>query len=133
VGVTAGPGEVGGSVEFGPWHCGEKYSWDLGHPVLAQPCHALGPSIRVAGEMEAAPGIQADIELAVHDARTDEIVAGPHRCQALMFTDFAIKHTCGPAELKAPRGRTYVLVQTWEYTGRPLLPGGTIRGPEFRW
>ncbi|MBG0565568.1 serine/threonine-protein kinase [Actinoplanes aureus] len=133
IGATAGPGQVGGSVEFGPWQCGEKYSWDVGHPVLAQPCHALGPSIRVMGEMEAAPGVQADISLAVHDAETDEIVAGPYRCRGLMFTDFAVKHSCGPAELRAPRGRTYVVVETWEYTGRPLLPGGTIRGPEFTW
>ncbi|WP_328472760.1 protein kinase [Actinoplanes sp. NBC_00393] len=133
IGATVGPGQVGGTVEFGPWQCGEKYSWDLGHPVLAQACHALGPAVRVQGEMEAAPGVQADISLALHDAETDEIVAGPYRCRGLMFTDFAIKHSCGPGELKAPRGRSYVVVQKWEYTGRPLLPGGTIRGREFSW
>ncbi|MEV6305580.1 serine/threonine-protein kinase [Actinoplanes sp. NPDC051861] len=133
IGATVGPGRAGGKVAFGPWRCGEKYSWDLGHPVLAQPCHALGPAIRVMGSMEAAPGIQVDISLSVHDAATDEIVSGPYRCRGLMFTDFAIKHECGPGDLQAPHGYTYVVVQTWEYTGRPLLPGGTIRGPEFTW
>jgi serine/threonine protein kinase len=133
VGATAGPGKAGGSIAFGPWRCGEQYSWDLGHPVLVQPCHALGSTIRVRGDMEAMPGVQADIALAVHDAATDEIVAGPHHCQGVMFTDFMLKHSCGPADLQAPRGRRYVIVQTWEYTGRPLLPRGTVRGPEFEW
>ncbi|GIE29356.1 hypothetical protein Ait01nite_024010 [Actinoplanes italicus] len=133
VGATAGPGKVGGKLAFGPWRCGEQYSWDLGHPVLVQPCHALGSTIRVRGDMEAMPGVQADMALSVHDAVTDEIVAGPHHCQGVMFTDFMLKHSCGPAELQAPHGRRYVIVQTWEYTGRPLLPRGTVRGPEFDW
>ncbi|MDI6098751.1 protein kinase [Actinoplanes sp. NEAU-A12] len=133
IGATAGPGEVGASVEFSPWRCGEKYAWDIGHPVLAQPCHALGPAIRVRGDMEASPGVQADISLTVRDAETDEVVAGPHHCQAMMFTDFLLKHSCGPVDLQAPRGRRYVIAQSWEYTGRPLLPGGTIRGPQFEW
>jgi hypothetical protein len=77
--------------------------------------------------------VQADMALAVHDAATDEIVAGPHHCQGVMFTDFMLKHSCGPVDLQAPHGRRYVIVQTWEYTGRPLLPRGTVRGPEFDW
>jgi hypothetical protein len=26
-----------------------------------------------------------------------------------------------------------VVTETWEYTGRSLLPGGTARGQEFDW
>ncbi|MCA2212057.1 serine/threonine-protein kinase [Jidongwangia harbinensis] len=133
VDVSVGPGEARGSVSFGPWRCGEKYSWDVGHPVLAQPCHAVGAAIRVSGEVEATPGVQADVSLTVRDAGSDEVVAGPHTCEGLMFTDFALKHRCGPADLQAPRGGRYVVVLTWQYSGRSLLPGGTARGREFTW
>jgi len=134
VAVSAGPaGGAGGEVAFGPWQCGDEYSWNVGHPVLAKPCHAIGSAIRVAGHMEATPGVQADVSLSVRDAETDKIVAGPYTCEGLMFTDFALEHTCGPADLRPPHGGRYVVVETWQYTGRALLPGGTARGPEFTW
>jgi serine/threonine-protein kinase len=120
-------------VDFGPWQCGDELDWDLGHPVLAQPCHALGGAIRVIGHLEAGPGVQADVSLSIRDVSTGEVAAGPYTCSAMMFTDFALKHTCGPAELTAPHGRRYVLILAWEYTGRALLPGGTARGREFTW
>ena len=131
--AEAGPARVGAKVQFGPWRCGDAYSWDLGHPVLARPCQATGPSIRVMGQMEAAPGVQADISLTVRDVASDEVVAGPYTCTGLMFTDFAMKHACGPADLNAPRGHRYVVVETWQYTERPLLPPGSAQGPEFAW
>ncbi|XVV09344.1 serine/threonine-protein kinase [Actinoplanes sp. CA-131856] len=132
VGVSAGPGRA--EAQFGPWRCGDEYSWDLGHPVLAKPCHALGGSVRVAGQMEAMPGIQADIELTVRDADTDDVVAGPYLCKGLMFTDFALRHTCGPGDLRPEHGdRQVVVAMSWRYTQRPLLPGGVTRGPAFRW
>ncbi|BCJ42233.1 hypothetical protein GCM10010168_87690 [Actinoplanes ianthinogenes] len=133
IGASAGPGRVGGAVAFRPWVCGDKYAFDLGHPMLVQPCHALGPAIRALGQMEAVPGVQADITLTVRDAATDEIVAGPHTCSGLMFTDAAIKHSCGPVDFQAPHGGHYVVEQSWEYTDRPLLPGGSVRGPAFTW
>jgi serine/threonine-protein kinase len=129
----AGPAKAGAKVQFGPWRCGDAYSWDLGHPVLARPCQATGSSIRVMGEMEAAPGVQADISLTVRDVASDDVVAGPYTCTGLMFTDFALKHSCGPAQLSAPRGHRYVVVETWQYTERPLLPPGSAKGPEFDW
>ena len=118
---------------FGPWRCGDEYTWDLGHPVLARPCHATGPTVRVMGQMEAFPGVQADISLTVRDAKSDEVVAGPFTCKALMFTDFALKHNCGPVDMPVPRGGRYVVAEAWEYTQRPLLPGGVARGPAFDW
>jgi serine/threonine-protein kinase len=131
--AAAGPAKIGAKLHFGPWRCGDAYSWDLGHPVLARPCQATGPAIRVMGQMEAAPGVQADISLTVRDAASDEVVAGPYTCTGLMFTDFALKHACGPADLTAPHGHRYVLVETWQYTERPLLPPGSAQGPEFDW
>ncbi|MEV4705246.1 serine/threonine-protein kinase [Actinoplanes sp. NPDC049316] len=130
------PGGAAGAeaeVRFGPYECGAAFTWDIGHPVLAQPCQALGGKVRVKGRIEATPGVQADVTLTVQDARTDEVVAGPHTCAALMFTDSALEHTCGPVDLEAPRGGRYVVVETWRYTGRSLLPGGTTRGAEFDW
>jgi serine/threonine-protein kinase len=120
-------------VGFGPWSCGDEYGWDLGHPVLAQPCHSLGPAVRVTGRMEAAPGTQVDISLTVRDAGSDAVVAGPYTCRGLMFTDFALRQTCGPVDLRPPRGGRYVVTESWEYTARPLLPGGSTRGPVFTW
>jgi serine/threonine-protein kinase len=101
--------------------------------VLARPCHAIGPSVRVVGQIEAVPGVQADVSLSVRDAKTDEIVAGPFTCKALMFTDFALKHNCGPVDLRPPRGGRYLVAESWEYTQRSLLPGGVARGPAFDW
>jgi tRNA A-37 threonylcarbamoyl transferase component Bud32 len=131
--VSAAPGAGRGAVTVGPWRCGDEFTWDIGHPVLAQPCHAVGGKIRVQGHVEATPGVQADIELTVRDAQTGDVVAGPHTCAGLMFTDFKLRHTCGPADLDAPRGGPYVVVLTWQYTGRSLLPGGTARGVPFTW
>ncbi|MGA5298537.1 protein kinase domain-containing protein [Nucisporomicrobium flavum] len=131
--LPGGTGSAGVEAGFGPYECGEAFTWDVGHPVLAQPCHALGGRVRVKGRIEATPGVQADVTLTVQDARTGEVVAGPHTCEGLMFTDSAVQHTCGPVDLAAPRGGRYVVVESWRYTGRSLLPGGTTRGAEFDW
>jgi len=133
IAVTADAGRASGEITFGPWQCGDEYSWDVGHPVLAQPCHAIGDAIRVVGHIEATPGVQADVSMSVRDAKTGQVAAGPYTCAGLMFTDFALRQTCGPVDLRAPRGGRYVVVETWQYTGRTLLPGGTARGPEFTW
>jgi serine/threonine-protein kinase len=131
--VTVAPGKVGGSVAFGPWRCGDDYTWDLGHPLLAKPCHSIGDAIRVMGMTEAMPGIQADLTLSVRDASSDAVVAGPYVCKGVMFTDVEMKHNCGPIDLQAPHGHRYVVAESWTYTGRSILPGGIARGPAFDW
>ncbi|GAA3928277.1 serine/threonine-protein kinase [Actinoplanes auranticolor] len=133
IGATVGPGGGKAEASFGPWQCGDQLDWDIGHPVLAQPCHAVGGAIRVVGHMQAGPGVQADVSLSVRDVKTGEVAAGPYTCKGMLFTDFAPAHTCGPVDLKAPRGRRYVVVESWEYTGRSLLPGGSAEGREFTW
>jgi len=109
--VTAEPGRAGASVEFGPWRCGDDYTWDLGHPLLAKPCNSLGDAIRVLGMTEAMPGIQADLTLSVRDASSDAVVAGPFTCKGVMFTDVEMKHNCGPVDLQAPHGHRYVVAE----------------------
>jgi hypothetical protein len=134
VGISARPGKLGaGARAFGPWQCGQDYRWDIGHPVLAKPCFALGAQVRITGYMEAVPGVQADVSLTLEDVQTGRVVAGPHTCRGLMFTDFAPQHQCGPFEARPTRGRRYVVVQSWQYTGRQILPGGTARGPQLLW
>ncbi|MER7006647.1 serine/threonine-protein kinase [Dactylosporangium sp. NPDC000555] len=124
--------DVERSVVFGPWICGDQYTWGLGQLVLAQPCYALAPDdIRMIGHMRSIPGVQADVSLSVLDAETGRLADGPHTCNGLMFTDAAPKRDCGPFEARLPHGHRYVVVQKWSYTGRALLPGGQVRGQEF--
>jgi len=126
-------GAAGADPAYGPWQCGDRLTWDVGHPVLAQPCHALGDTIRVLGHLTAAPGVQADVTLTVRDVESGATAAGPYTCGGLLFTDLVGDQTCGPVDLLAPRGRRYVVVEDWRYTGQPLLPGGRTTGPEFAW
>jgi serine/threonine-protein kinase len=118
---------------YGPWQCPDTYSWDVGHPVLAKPCHSLGGGIRLIGHMQALPGVQADVTLTLLDVATGETAAGPYGCAALMFTDTASEHSCGPFEVAVAHGHRYVVVEKWQYTGRGILPTGATRGVEFAW
>jgi tRNA A-37 threonylcarbamoyl transferase component Bud32 len=132
-GTRTHPGQAGGSAEFGPWHCADWYSWDLGNPVQAKPCYALGDAVRVEGYMESPPGIQVDISMSLRNADTGDVAAGPSTCSGLTFTALTPKQSCGPVDLQAPKGHRYVVVETWRYTGGSMLPGGTVSGPEFTW
>ncbi len=118
---------------YGPWQCAD-YEYDTGHPVLAQPCYAIGGGIRVLGHVQALPGVEADVSLTLQDVDTGETVAGPQICPDMMFTDFAPQRDCGPFDLTGvPHGRRLQVVVSWSYTGRSLLPSGTAKGPEFSW
>jgi serine/threonine-protein kinase len=117
----------------------------VGHPVLAKPCFATASTgagaanggvdgeVRVIGHMQVLPGVQADVELSIEDAASGERLVGPYTCGGLMFTDFAPEHSCGPFDTVPARGHRCVVVQKWRYTGRGILPGGTVRSPEFSW
>ena len=134
VGGSAGAVRVQAGVRlFGPYQCTNDYQSDPGHPVLTKPCYAVGPGVRLIGHMEALPGVQADVSLSLQDVTTGETAAGPYTCPGLMFTDFAPNQDCGPFDFDVPHGHRYVVVQSWQYTGRALLPGGTTKGPEFDW
>jgi len=134
--LSAGIAAGGRKVEilaYGPWQCADAYTWDVGHPVIAKPCHAIGGGVRLTGHMEALPGVQADVSVTLVDAVTGEVISGPYVCNGLMFTDFAPEHECGPFETVPPRGHRYVVIEKWQYTGRGILPTGTVRGLEFDW
>jgi len=122
--------EIGG---YGPWQCASSYSWDTGHPVLAQPCHSLGPGIKLIGHLQAIPGVQADVMMALVDAEDNATVKGPYTCPGLVFSGFSPQHDCGPFEVRPPHGHTYVVVESWQYAGRSMLPGSSARGTAFTW
>jgi serine/threonine-protein kinase len=128
---SAGPVEA---IVWGAWQCTGQYTWDLGHPLLAQPCHQTsGNGIRMVGHAQAVPGIQADMSISLVDVDAHRVVDGPHPCTGLMFTDFAPEHDCGPFDAAPPHGHRYAVLQQWTYTGRAILPGGQASGPEFDW
>jgi serine/threonine protein kinase, bacterial len=132
--VSAGAAKVAaGARLFGPYLCTTDYSYDPGHPVRTKPCYATGAGIRLIGHMQAVPGVQADISLSLQDVETGDTIAGPYTCAGMMFTDFEPERDCGPFDLDAPHGHRYVVVESWVYTGRSMLPGGRTRGPEFSW
>jgi serine/threonine-protein kinase len=135
VGVSVGPAQVqaGLHLAFGPYQCTSDYQNDTGHPVLTKPCYATGPGVRLLGHMEALPGVQADVSMSLTDVDTGDTAAGPYTCPGMMFTDFAPNQDCGPFDFVVPHGHRYQVVQSWQYTGRALLPGGTTNGPEFTW
>jgi serine/threonine-protein kinase len=119
---------------YGPLSCAPAYKWDVGHPAVAQPCHATGAAISLFGRLQALPGVQADVSLTLQDAASGRTVAGPFTCFGLMFTDFARQHECGPFRVSdIAHGHRYVVVQRWEYTGRAVLPAGTARDDPFPW
>jgi hypothetical protein len=118
---------------FGPWHCSDKYEWSVGHPALARPCYAIGPSVRVMGSMKGAPGVRVDLSVAVHDADTDEEVKAPHTCAGLEFSDVTPERTCGPFDLTPERGHRYLVVVSWKYTDMVTMPGGVVRSDALTW
>ncbi len=119
---------------WGGWQCADQYTWDLGHPLLAQPCHQLSATaVRMIGHAQALPAIQADISISLVDADTGAVVDGPHVCPRQMFTDSSPSHDCGPFDVTPPRGHRYLVLQKWVYTNRAVLPGGEAGGPEFDW
>jgi serine/threonine-protein kinase len=121
-------------VPYGPWRCAEAATWDVGHPLLSRPCYAVGPGIRVMGRVQALPTVQADVALALEDAATGRTVAGPYTCKGIVFTEVEQEHSCGPFDTATvPHGHRYVVVASWTYSGRGLLPAGSARGPEFEW
>jgi serine/threonine-protein kinase len=131
-GRRARPTEGVGTAGFGPARCTE-YSWKMGHPVLARLCVAVGPKIRGTGRLRALSGVRADVTVYLVDAATGRRAAAPHTCRGLVFTEARPERDCGPVEFTAPRGRRYALVQSWVYTGRRDLPGGSVQSGPFTW
>ncbi|GAA2556254.1 hypothetical protein GCM10010435_28630 [Winogradskya consettensis] len=127
-----------GTQTSAAWQCGDRFtSGEPGHPLIAQPCHALGVVVRVAGHLAAPPGVRADVELSVREAVVGgAVVAGPHTCEDLTFTGLDPRRDCGPATLDVPHGGRYVVTLSWHYTGAKIISGGSggrTEGVPFDW
>ncbi|GLH94977.1 serine/threonine-protein kinase [Phytohabitans aurantiacus] len=117
---------------YGPWRCG-RFAWSFGQPAMAQPCHALGPAVRLSGKVRAMVGSRIDVTLKLVDAATGRAVAGPFLCRGLTFTERARERTCGGFEATPARGRRYTVVLTWQVPDQARALPGTARSDPFAW
>jgi serine/threonine-protein kinase len=115
---------------YGALRCTD-YEWKLVHPAVAKTCYATGPGVRFVGYLASAEGIQADVTVALQDAASGKVVAGPFRCDDVVFTKTVRERACGVFEARPPAGRRYQVVQTWRYEGRASSLLGTAKGPAF--
>ena len=126
------PARVPEARPYGPYACRDLVGFTLGYPLVAKPCHALGSAVRVLGKLAAAPGTSADVTLRLLDTGTGR-TAATHRCGTLRFSKGAMTQSCGPVDLVVPRGRRYVLVQSWVYRAEGEATQGSAKGTEFAW
>ena len=131
--ATGGRKVIPETRPYGPWQCRDVLRFDFSDPLLAKPCHALGPDIQVLGQMAAPEGARVTIELSLRDVRTGRTVAGPHSCRPMAFTGHDVTDDCGPVRLKAPRGHRYQVVLDWKYHRKGTSRHGLARGEEFTW
>jgi hypothetical protein len=115
---------------YGALRCTD-YEWKLVHPAVAKTCYATGPGIRFVGYLASAEGIQADVTVTLQDATSGKVVAGPFRCDDVLFTKAVRERACGVFEARPPAGRRYQVVQTWRYEGRASSLLGSAKGPAF--
>jgi serine/threonine-protein kinase len=117
----------------GPWQCREAIQFSFSDPLLAKPCHAVGDSVQVNGQIVAPAGARVTITLSLRDTVTGRTAAGPHTCAVMVFTDRGQSHDCGPVRLAVPRGHRYAAVIDWRYLRQDTSTRGTATGPEFSW
>jgi hypothetical protein len=115
---------------YGALRCTD-YEWKLVHPAVAKTCYATGPGVRLVGYLASAEGIRADVTVALQEAESGKVVAGPFRCDDVVFTKTVKEYACGVFETRPPAGRRYQVVQTWRYEGRASSLLGTAKGPAF--
>jgi hypothetical protein len=137
VAVSPGPSRslapIGETPEdfFGDWICAEQ-RWSIGHPMVAEACHAIGDKIKFQAVFSGISGVKANLEVSLeNDAGTT--VAGPFQCANRTFTDDTQKHICGPRIVNPPHGR-YKVVGKWVYPDvDDLAPPGSVVGNPFDW
>jgi hypothetical protein len=99
------------------------YQWKFLQPAFANTCYTIGPGLRISGALKS-KDVAADITLTLTDPAGSQ-VGGAYTCRRLAFGPQLSERICGAFELHPPRGRRYVLVQSWLIYG----PDGTgIRG-----
>ncbi|GAA1884485.1 hypothetical protein GCM10009687_61140 [Asanoa iriomotensis] len=106
------------------------YQWKFLQPAFSNTCYSTGPGIRISGALRS-KGVLADITLTLKDTAGNQVGA-THNCQALRFGPEMSERSCGPAELTPPRGKRYVLVQTWRvYDDDGTAIRGEAKSAEF--
>ncbi len=99
------------------------YQWKFLQPAFSNACYATGPGVRISGALQSKQ-VRADITLTLKDS-AGRVVGTPYTCPGLVFGPELSERTCGPATLTPPRGRRYVLVQSWRVYDKD---GSAIRG-----
>jgi serine/threonine-protein kinase len=116
---------------YGDWKCTE-HRWSVGHPMVAETCHALGDKIKFQAVFSGISGVKASLEVSLVNDK-DDTVAGPFFCANQTFTDETQEHTCGPRIANPLRGR-YKVVAKWVYRDvDDLAPPGSVVGDLFDW
>ena len=116
---------------FGDWICAEQ-RWSIGHPMVAEACHAIGDKIKFQAVFSGISGVKANLEVCLEND-AGSTVAGPFQCANRTFTDQTQKHVCGPRIVAPPRGR-YKVVGRWVYPNvDDLAPPGSVVGNPFDW
>jgi serine/threonine-protein kinase len=116
---------------YGDWICTEA-RWPIGHPMVAEACHAIGDKIKIQGVFSGISGVNASLEVSLENEGGDT-VAGPFPCANRTFTDETQEHVCGPRIVDPPRGR-YKVVGKWVYPKvDDLTPPGSVVGNPFDW
>ncbi|GIF49747.1 serine/threonine-protein kinase [Asanoa ferruginea] len=114
---------------FGTAHC-TGFQWKFLQPAFSNTCYATGPGIRVSGALRSKE-VTADITLTLKDTAGKQ-VGDAYTCKRLTFAKEMSERACGPFELMPPRGRRYVLVQSWrvyDNDGSAIL--GEAKSAEF--
>ncbi|MDG4822713.1 serine/threonine-protein kinase [Asanoa sp. WMMD1127] len=114
---------------YGPVKC-TGYQWKFLQPAFSNTCFATGPGIRVSGGLKSKE-VLADITLTLKDTAGNR-VGQPYTCPGLRFGPEMSERVCGAFELTPPRGRRYVLVQSWRvYDGDGTAIHGEAKSAEF--
>ncbi len=114
----------------GPKGCVRTFHFDVGSPLIAEPCHAAGAHVQMSGALTAPDGGRASITVALQE--NGRTVAGPLTCPGLAFNgDGMSTRECGPKRAVALRGHRYTVLMTWTYSRDGRTGTGQARGSEF--
>jgi len=105
------------------------YQWRFPQPAMSNVCFATGPGVRMSGALKSKE-LTADITLTLRDT-AGNAVGRPHTCRGVTFAADGSERTCGTFEVKPPRGKRYVVEQSWRIYGGKHAITGSARSAEF--
>lgn len=113
---------------YGPMRC-TGYKWNPMQPALSDTCYSTGPGVRMQGSLKSKE-VTADITLTLEDTAGNR-VGEPQTCRRRSFAKEGSEQTCGPFELTPPRGKRYVIVQSWLVYSSEGAIIGSAKSAEF--